>query len=147
MSVFQKANSDMKDDYVSSGRCVSDMKAHLVLVTKYRRKVLTAEMLRRLGEVMEELCEKWGCKLIEFDGEEEHIHVLFQYYPQLPLPKFVGNLKSVTSRRIRSEFASDIARVYREKPVLWNEAYFIASCGGVTVSKLKRYIEGQDAPE
>jgi REP element-mobilizing transposase RayT len=36
----------MKDDFVSSGRSVSDMKAHLVLTTKYRRKVLTGEMIQ-----------------------------------------------------------------------------------------------------
>jgi putative transposase len=48
----------MKDDFVSSGRLVSDLKAHLVLTTKYRRKVFTAEMLQRLTEVVGGLCEK-----------------------------------------------------------------------------------------
>ena len=136
----------MKTDFVSSGRAVSDLKAHLVLTTKYRRNVLTGEMLSRLGDIMADLCQKWNCKLIEFNGEENHIHLLFQYLPQMELPKFIGNLKSVTSRRIRSEFPDEVSRVYW-KDVLWNESYFIASCGGVTVSVLRRYIEEQDAPE
>jgi putative transposase len=80
------------------------------------------------------------------DGETDHIHLLFQYYPQLSLPKFVGNVKSVTSRRLRAEFADTIARHYRQA-VLWNESYFIASCGGVTVSQLKTYVEGQNTPD
>jgi len=58
----------MKDDFVSSGRAVSDLKAHLVLTTKYRRQVLTAEMLQRLHEILYNLCQKWNCKLIEFNG-------------------------------------------------------------------------------
>jgi len=120
------------------------MKAHLVLTTKYRRRVLTAAMLTRLGEIMGDLCEKWRCKLIEINGEENHIHLLFQYLPQMEIPKFVNNLKSVTSRRIRSEFADEVDRVYW-KNVLWNESYFIASCGGVTVSVLRKYIENQDS--
>lgn len=136
----------MKTDFVSSGRAVSDLKAHLVLTTKYRRNVLTGDMLARLGDIMADLCQKWNCKLIEFNGEENHIHLLFQYLPQMELPKFIGNLKSVTSRRIRSEFPDEVSRVYW-KDVLWNESYFIASCGGVTVSVLRRYIEEQDAPE
>ncbi len=136
----------MKKDFVSSGRAVSDMKAHLVLTTKYRRNVLTAAMLARLGEIMDNLCEKWNCKLIEFNGEENHIHLLFQYLPQMEIPKFVNNLKSVTSRRIRSEFADQVEQVYW-KNVLWNESYFIASCGGVTVSVLRKYIENQDTPD
>jgi len=136
----------MKNDFISSGRAVSDMKAHLVLTTKYRRSVLTGTMLTRLGEILADLCEKWQCKLVEFNGEGNHVHLLFQYLPQMELPKFIGNVKSVTSRRLRSEFPDEVNKVYW-KDVLWNESYFIASCGGVTVSILRRYIEAQDTPE
>lgn len=121
------------------------MKAHLVLTTKYRRKVLTAKMIHRLGEIFADLCEKWNCKVIEFNGEDNHIHLLFQYLPQMELPKFVGNMKSVSSRRIREEFEAEVDKTYW-KSVFWNESYFIASCGGVTVSILKKYIEAQETP-
>ena len=87
----------MKKDFVSSGRAVSDMKAHLLLVTKYRRKVINQEIPKRLGEIVDNLCTKWDCKLIEFNGEADHLHLLFQYYPQLELPKFITNLKSVST--------------------------------------------------
>ena len=136
----------MKNDFVSSARSVSDMKAHLVLTTKYRRKVLTGSMIDRLKDVVTDLCGKWDCKVIEFNGEDNHIHLLFQYYPQLELPKFVGNIKSVTSRKLRQEFPEEINKVYWKK-VLWNESYFIASCGGVTISVLKNYIENQEKPQ
>ena len=135
----------MKDDFVASGRSVSDLKAHLVLTTKYRRRVLDGEMLVRLTEIVSDLCDKWGCKMIEFNGEEDHIHLLFQYYPQMELPKFISNLKSISSRRLRNEFSERVDRFYC-KAVFWNESYFIASCGGVTVSVLKKYIEKQDTP-
>ena len=75
----------------------------------------------------------------------DHLH-LFQYYPQMELPKFVGNLKSVSSRRLRKEFPEQVNKFYWKK-VLWNESYFIASCGGVTVSVLKNYIENPDSPD
>lgn len=146
MSVALYNYSDfMKDDFVSSGRAVSDLKAHLVLTTKYRRKVLTGQMIERLQYLLWELCSKWDCKLIEANGESDYIHLLFQYYPQLELPKFVGNIKSVTSRRLRSEFPH-LTECYQQS-VLWNEAYFIASCGGVTVSQLKQYVQGQSTPD
>ncbi|NET29222.1 MAG: IS200/IS605 family transposase [Okeania sp. SIO1I7] len=121
------------------------MKAHLVLVTKYRKKVINQEMLKRLGEIVDNLCTKWNCKLVEFSGEPDHVHLLFQYYPQLELPKFVTNLKSVSSRRLRAEFPAQINKAYF-KALFWSESYFIASCGGVSVSVLKKYIENQDEP-
>ncbi len=43
----------MKNDFVSKGRSVSDLKVHLVLTTKYRREVFNAEMLNRLHEILE----------------------------------------------------------------------------------------------
>lgn len=138
-------NKLVKNDFVSSARSVSDLKAHLVLITKYRKKVLTGEMIFRLGDIINDLCGKWDCKVIEFNGEDNHIHLLFQYYPQMALPKFIGNIKSVTSRKLRQEFPEQVNKVYWKK-VFWNESYFIASCGGVTISVLKKYIENQDTP-
>ncbi|MGD1712952.1 IS200/IS605 family transposase [Hydrocoleum sp. CS-953] len=136
----------MQPDFVSRGRSVSDLKAHLILTTKYRKDVFTASMLTRLNEILEELLIRWECKLIEFNGEENHVHILFQYHPSVMLSKLVNNIKTVTSRRLRKEFAEQINAVYW-KDVFWNGSYFIASCGGVTISTLKKYIENQKTPE
>jgi putative transposase len=131
--------------YKSHSRAVSDLKAHLVLTTKYRRKIITAPMLIRLSEIFEELCLKWGCEIVEFNGESDHVHLLFSFYPQMQLSKFVNNLKTVSSIYIRKEFPAEVQQFYR-KPVFWHGAYFIASCGGVTVEELKRYVQQQDSP-
>ncbi len=136
----------MKNDFVSKGRSVSDLKAHLVLTTKYRRKAFTNLMLERLHIIFEELLVKWDCKLVEFNGEDNHVHLLFQYHPDLELSKLVNNLKSVSSRKLRQEFSQHLLLFY-SKDVFWNGSYFIASCGGVTVSTLRKYIENQNTPE
>jgi putative transposase len=135
----------MKKGFISKGRSVSNLKAYLVLTTKYRRKVFTDEMLTRLHEIFEDLLEKWECELVEFNGEEDHIHLLFQYHPDLQLSKLVSNLKSVSSRYLRGEFKDRIDGFY-SKDVMWNGSYFLASCGGVTISKLREYIENQNRP-
>jgi putative transposase len=136
----------MKNDFVSKGRSVSDLKVHLVLTTKYRRRVFTIAMLNRLHEILEELLQKWDCKLIEFNGEDDHVHLLFQYHPDVALSNLVNNLKSVTSRKIRQEF-SDYLRSFYWKDVFWNGSYFVASCGGITISTLRQYIENQNQPD
>lgn len=98
----------MKNDFVSKGRSVSDLKVHLVLVTKYRRKAFTSVMLDKLNVLCQELLEKWDCKLIGFNGEDDHVHLLFQYHPDVELSKLVNNLKSVSSRKLRQEFAEHL---------------------------------------
>lgn len=141
-----KNQVSMKNDFYSRGRSVSDLKAHLVLTTKYRKKVFTDEMLTRLHQISEGLLEQWECRLIEINGEEDHVHILFQYHPAMELSKFVNNFKSVSSRKLRQEFPEQINKFYW-KEVFWNSSYFIASCGGVTISTLKKYIENQTRPE
>ena len=136
----------MKKDFISRGRSVSDLKAHLVLTTKYRRKVFNAAMIKRLHEVFEELLDKWECKIVEFNGESNHVHLLFQYHPEIQLSKLVNSLKSVSSRKLRQEFLSELEKIYYKKKVVWNSSYFIASCGGITISTLRKYIENQDTP-
>jgi len=94
---------------------------------------------------MEELLIKWDCKLVEFNGEEDHVHLLFQYHPDVELSKLVNNLKSVSSRKLRQEFAEHLEKFYW-KDVFWSGSYFVSSCGGVTVSTLRKYIENQESP-
>lgn len=103
-------------------------------------------MLERVHEIFLDLLEKWDCKCVSFDGEQDHCHLLFQYHPDIQISKLVNNLKSVSSRKIRQEFSEEVNKIYY-KNVFWNSSYFIASCGGVTISVLKQYIENQETPQ
>ena len=109
--------------YYSSARSVSDLKAHLVLTTKYRRKVLSAQILETLKDNVARTLGKWGCEMLEFNGESDHVHLLFRYYPSVQLSKLVNNLKTVSSRKIRKEFFNDLTSIYGSKKTLWNSSY------------------------
>jgi hypothetical protein len=50
--------------------CTFDLSYHFVFVTKYRRKVLTDEMLSFMRETIARLCELWDAQLVEFNGEK-----------------------------------------------------------------------------
>jgi putative transposase len=131
--------------YIKCNRSVYSLNIHLVLVTKYRRQVITADVLRRLNEIFDATCAKWRCTLKEFNGENDHVHLVISFPPDVQVSTLVGNLKTVSSRLIRKEFADWISKFYK-KPVFWSGAYFVASCGGVTLDHLKQYVEQQSAP-
>lgn len=136
----------MSEDYIHRARGVSSLKAHIVLTPKYRRPVFDDAMLTRLEGIYVNLMEKWEGKLIEFNGEADHVHLLIQYNPQTQPSKLINNLKTVSSRYLRKEFPEQVNRYYW-KQVLWTSGYFIASCGGVTVEQLKAYVQSQDRPD
>jgi putative transposase len=118
---------------------------HLVLVTKHRRKCISPEMLVRLKEISTRIISTWEGELLEFNGESDHVHLLLSIPPKVAPSALVNNLKTVTARLIRKEFAGALAKVY-DKPVFWSRSYCIITCGGAPLSILKQYIEqqGQD---
>jgi putative transposase len=128
-----------------SGGTISDLRMHLVLVTKYRRKVITKTVLERLHELLAATCSKWDCELQQFNGERNHVHLLIEYTPKIEISKFVNNLKTVSSRLIRKEFPA-VKDAFR-KDVLWKIGYYVGSCGEASLEAVKRYIEQQDPPD
>lgn len=122
--------------------CVYDLQVHLVFVTKYRRNVFTDGVLTDMEQVMRSVCETMECKLIEFNGETDHVHLLVSYPPKVAVSTLVNMLKGVSSRRLRQKY--DL-RTYRNH--LWSPSYYAASSGGATSETLRTYIQNQDRPE
>lgn len=126
-------NNQLKSHY----HCVYKLTFHLVLVTKYRRKCFTSIILDRLKEIVTDLCQKW---------EADHVHLLLDMYPNIMPSKFINNLKTVTSRLMRKEFAEHLAEFYW-KLVLWTRAYCLLTTGGATIDTIRQYIEKQERPD
>lgn len=119
---------------------------HLVLVTKYRKKVLTGAMLDRASAILSGLCEAWEGCLLECSGEVDHLHALIDLPPKVRPTDIINNLKTVTSRRLRDEFPT-LRSAYRGKPVLWSPSYCIISAGGAPIEILRQYVENQKRPD
>ncbi len=117
----------------------------MVFVTKYRKKVIDAQMLHELQLVFQSVLKAWNCQLIEFNGEADHCHLIVSFPPQKRLSDLVGNLKATASKTMWRKFESKLSTFY-DKKVFWTSSYFIASCGGVTIDTLKKYVQSQDSP-
>ena len=130
----------------SHAHCVSNLHAHIVFVTKYRKKVINAEILKNLEQIFSRLCHDRKCKLVEFNGESDHVHLLVEFSPDTALSTLVGSLKSVSSRLIRRDYPDHVAKFYW-KPVFWTSAYCVITAGGAPLDVLKTYIQNQNEPE
>lgn len=117
-----------------------------MFVTKYRRKVITSEILQKLQQVITQSCQDQKSILVEFNGESDHVHLLVDLSPDNNISEFVKIIKATSSRIIRKEFAEHINRFYR-KPVFWSSSYLVNSSGGVSLDVLKKYIRQQDSPK
>ena len=126
--------------------CVFKNLVHLVFVMKYRRDVLTEPMLKRIEELMKETCEQMECELIEFNGEDDHVHLMVSVHPKVPVSSLVGKLKGKSAYFLRQEFAREVKKkLWGEH--FWSPSYCIVSCGGAPLETVKQYIEDQRRPQ
>ena len=82
---------------------VFNLHIHLVFMAKYRRKVFTKEVLDDMRCIFESVCTDFKAQLVEFDGENDHVHLLVNYPPKVSILKLVNSLKCVSSRMIRKK--------------------------------------------
>jgi len=126
--------------------CVFVMHVHLIFVTKYRRNVFTKKVLKNLRQIFAGVCQDFEAKLIECDGEKDHVHLLVEYPPKVSVSKLTNSLKGVSSRMIRKKGYPSIQKALWGKN-LWSPSYFAATCGGAPLSIIRQYIEQQNAPK
>ena len=137
---MEKVNS------IRTGRhCVFLLHVHLVFVTKYCRGVFTKAILDDLKEIFASVCHDFEAELVEFDGEDDHVHLLVTYPPKIAISSLVNSLKGVSSRLIRKKRYPSIQKKLWGGS-LWSPSYFAGSCGGAPISILRQYIEDQRTP-
>ncbi|MBW9171459.1 IS200/IS605 family transposase [Clostridium estertheticum] len=114
---------------------------HLVLVIKYRKKVINDEMSNRLREIYEYICPKYNITLDEWNHDKDHVHLLFRGYPNTDISKFINAYKSASSRLIKKEFLSIKTQLWKE--YFWSKSYCLITTGGDTIDIVRKYIETQ----
>jgi putative transposase len=70
----------------------------LVFAANYRRGVFDTQILNRCEQVIAQVCADFGATLAEFNGEQDHVHLLAAYSPQVSLCHLVDSFNGVSSR-------------------------------------------------
>jgi len=121
---------------------VFKLSVHLVFVTKYRRKAITARVWEVMLATFREVCDRFGCDLTEAGWEPDHAHLLVAYPPKVQLSELVQYLKGLSSRRVRARRFPEVARKLWGA-AFWSPSYCAVSCGGAPLATVKAYVAAQ----
>ena len=125
----------------TNNHSVFKLNYHLVLVIKYRRKVINDEISNRLKEMLYYISPKYNITLIEWNHDKDHVHLLFSAFPNTNISKFINAYKSASSRLIKKEFLSIKTQLWKE--FFWSRSYCLVTTGGAPIEVIKKYIENQ----
>lgn len=125
----------------SNNHSVFLMYYHLVLVVKYRRKVIDDTISDYAKDKFVSLSDKYNITLVEWNHDIDHIHILFKAQPNSELSKFINAYKSASSRLIKKDFPHVRKKLWKE--MFWSKSFCLLTTGGSPIEVVKKYIENQ----
>ena len=125
----------------NNNHSVFSMHYHLILVVKYRRRVIDDAVSSRLREIFAYIGEPYKIEIEEWNHDHDHVHVLFRAHPKSELSKFINAYKSASSRLIKKEFPG--IRSFLWKEMFWSRSFCLLTTGGATTDVIREYIASQ----
>lgn len=114
---------------------------HLIMVTKYRRKVINDDISARGKEIFEYIAPNYGIILEEWNHDKDHVHVMFRAQPKSAISKFINAYKSASSRLLKKEYPEIKEKLW--KGSFWSQSFCLLTAGGAPVEVIREYIESQ----
>lgn len=116
------------------------LRAHIVFVVKYRKKLLTGTLNQKLKAYILSLAtSKFDILLLETDVD--HIHILVDYDTTISIASIIRRLKQMSTNWIWQH--SDLKRHFWKERTFWSDGYFAASTGEASTETIRKYIETQ----
>ena len=132
----------MNTHYTHGRTCVYNINYHIIWCTKYRRKVLTPVIAKRLSELLIQIGQEKGFTVVQAEvGESDHVHCFVTAPPKLSITDIARWMKGISGRHLLIEFPEIKEKLWRSH--LWNGSYFVETIGSTSEENVRKYIERQ----
>ena len=125
----------------SNNHSVFKLTYHLILVVKYRRKVINDTIGKRIRAIADYVGTTYQITMLESNHDQDHMHFRFKAHPNTALSKYINAFKSASSRLVKKEYPQIKRKLWKE--FFWSKSYCLLSTGGAPLAVIKKYIESQ----
>lgn len=117
-----------------------ECKYHVVIIPKYRRKLLYGKLRRKIALILRELCRQKGVELVEGHLMPDHVHMCLSIPPKYSVAHTIGFLKGKSAVRIHRELLSERRMTGLH---FWATGYSVSTVG-LDEAQIRRYIRDQE---
>ena len=128
-------------DLDTNSHSVFSLHYHLILVTKYRKPVFDDEISKRARTLFEAIAPTYKIEVLEWNHDQDYVHILFKAQPKTELSKFINAYKSASSRVLKKEFPSMRKQLWQD--MFWSRSFCLLSSGGEPIEVIQQYIKEQ----
>ena len=130
-------------DWQSMSHVRWDCKYHVVIVPKYRKKLLFGKLRHQIGPILRELCNQKGIELLEGHVMPDHVHMCLSIPPKYSVAYTIGFLKGKSAIRVHRQYERS-ERVYGKH--FWATGYCVSTVG-LDEKVIRAYIQLQEKLE
>jgi putative transposase len=128
-------------DWKSQAHVKWECKYHVVIVPKYRKKVIYGKLRRRIGGILRELCRQKGIELEEGNAMVDHIHMLLSIPPKYSVAMTIGYLKAKSAIRIHRGVLKTKGTLFGRS--FWARGYCVSTVG-LDERQIREYVREQE---
>ena len=115
---------------------IYSLQYHVVWCVKYRRKVITEQIEKSLFEILTKIAQDNKFRILEFNTDKDHVHLLIDCSPQNYIPSMLKALKGVSARLLMKQYGNELRKQ------LWG-GHFITTVSENTEQQVRDYIKRQ----
>ena len=120
---------------------VYDIRYHIILATKYRKKILVGDVIPFLTQLLHQIAKKRQLSLQSLSIQPDHIHFFLLADPLNAPYDYVKSFKGITGLRLFQQFPKLKRKLYKGK--LWSPSYWINTVGAMSSETVERYVANQ----
>ena len=133
----------MDNRYNRHNRRKYSLKVHIVLVTKYRKKLLKGSITDDVKQKIFDIANTRGYEIIAMEADKDHLHFLISYDTTDRVCDIVKIVKQETTYYLWQKYGSFLSKQYWKKRIFWSDGYFACSIGELSSATIQKYIESQ----
>lgn len=120
-----------------------ECKYHIVIIPKYRKRMLYGKLKKHVGEVIKEVCRQRGIELVEGHLMPDHIHMCVSILPKHSVAFAIGFIKGKSAVRIHRQILGNkkVTGLH-----FWSRGYCVSTVG-LNEETIRKYIREQEALE
>ena len=118
-----------------------ECKYHVVIVPKYRKKVLFGRVRRNVGKIIRQLCRQKDVELIEGHSMPDHIHLVLSVPPKYSIAMVMGYLKGKSAIHIHRQLQG-VKQGFTGKH-FWSRGYCVSTIG-MDEETIRAYVRNQE---
>lgn len=129
--------------FQTTNRAKHNLKVHLILVCKYRKKLLISDINELIKNTIYEIESKSDFDIIEMESDIDHLHIMLQHIPRVSISSIVNRIKSITTHRVWKNHSNYLQKHFWKEKTFWTDGYFVCSVGEANPETIRLYIQNQ----